>query len=197
MKELFSSEIIRQDGETGQCGREVALVNLSPRQAKERGLLTSGTYGHTGSILYEHNDLSLSLANRLRAKTDLLGSTLYKLTWKERVTPLGRLIPALRASVRRISDNGCAGWPTPTTRDHKDGDCHDQLENGKIKLNSLLGREVQLTAIGQTLSGSPASTGKRGRLNPAHSRWLMGLTTAWDDCAAMVTLSSRRKQSRS
>ncbi|MDG3444519.1 hypothetical protein P5F91_28900, partial [Nitrospirillum amazonense] len=30
-----------------QSGREVALANLSPRQAKERGLMTSGTYGRT------------------------------------------------------------------------------------------------------------------------------------------------------
>jgi hypothetical protein len=41
------------------------------------------------------------------------GGTLYALTWKERVTPAGRRICALRASVRRTSDSGCTGWPTP------------------------------------------------------------------------------------
>jgi len=38
------------------------------------------------------------LENRLRARTASVGSTLYKLTWKDRVTPAGLSIPALRAS---------------------------------------------------------------------------------------------------
>jgi hypothetical protein len=61
--------------------------------------------------------LQSSLASRLRAKTASLGSTLYKLTWKERATPSGRSIPALRASARPTSDKGSigpeSGWPTP------------------------------------------------------------------------------------
>src|SRR5262245_33389149 len=35
----------------GQCGRALAPVNLSARQAKEAGLLTSGTYGPHGFTL--------------------------------------------------------------------------------------------------------------------------------------------------
>lgn len=54
------------------------------------------------------------LESRLRAQTDGLGSTLYRLRWKCWVTPLGRRIPALRASARPISDSACIGWPTPT-----------------------------------------------------------------------------------
>lgn len=47
------------------------------------------------------------------------GSTLYTLTWKDRVTPSGRLICALRASGRHISDNGSGlwGWPTASASD--------------------------------------------------------------------------------
>ncbi|MFC5428061.1 hypothetical protein ACFPTO_04440 [Paraburkholderia denitrificans] len=41
------------------------------------------------------------------------GSTLFTLTWKERATPSGRSISALRASVRRTSGSGCGSWPTP------------------------------------------------------------------------------------
>jgi len=33
--------------------------------------------------------------------------------WKQRITPAGRLIYALRASARRTSGKGCTGWPTP------------------------------------------------------------------------------------
>jgi len=38
------------DGEIDQSGQEVVLANLSARQAKEKGLLMSGTYGQRGSI---------------------------------------------------------------------------------------------------------------------------------------------------
>ena len=43
------------------------------------------------------------------------GSLEYLLTWKERVTPAGRVICALRASGRRTSGSGFTGWPTPNT----------------------------------------------------------------------------------
>lgn len=101
-----------------RCGPEAARANLSARQAKDLGLLTSGTYGLHGNISSESAALTSSLANRLRAKTDLLGSTLFKLTWKERVTPSGRAIPAQRASARPTSDNASGSWPTPQARDH-------------------------------------------------------------------------------
>ena len=101
---------------TPRSGPAVVRANLSARQAEAAGLLTSGTYGHTGSTLLESAVLSDSLANRLRARTRSLGSTLYNLIWKARATPQGRLIFALRASARRISANDCTGWPTPVAQ---------------------------------------------------------------------------------
>lgn len=111
-----------QDGPTTVLSGPVpAHASLSARQAKEMGLLTSGTYGRTSTGLFKTADLQSSLASRLRAETDLAGSTLYKLTWKDRATPAGRSIPALRASVRRTSDNGSIGldkgWTTPQAHD--------------------------------------------------------------------------------
>lgn len=90
------------------------LANLSARQAKELGLLTSGTCGPRSSTLSGSVALQQSLASKLQAATDSTGSTLYALTWKVRPTPLGRPICALRASVRRTSANDSTGWPAPT-----------------------------------------------------------------------------------
>jgi hypothetical protein len=90
-------------------------ASLSARQAEAAGLLTSGTYGRTSSTSSASAALADALANRLRPLTASLGSTLYKLTWKARVTPQRRLIYALRASAPRISANGFIGWPTPET----------------------------------------------------------------------------------
>ena len=103
-----------QDGRmTAPSGQDPVPASLSARQAKEKGLLTSGTCGPPSSVSSASAALTSFLASRLQALTALHGSTLYRLTWKQRTTPAGRSIPALRASVPRTSDNGCTGWPTP------------------------------------------------------------------------------------
>jgi hypothetical protein len=76
--------------------------------------MTSGTYGRPGTGSFRSNDLRLSLESKLRTVTDSLGSTLFQLTWKTAVTPSGRSISRLAASVRRTSGNDCFSWPTPT-----------------------------------------------------------------------------------
>jgi len=98
-------------------GPDPALANLSARQAGERGLLTSGTYGRTGFTSSGSAGLQSSLENRLRARLPLSGLTLFRMTWRVRVTPLGRLICALRASVRSTSGSDCGSWATPTSVD--------------------------------------------------------------------------------
>lgn len=98
----------------GRSGQVPAHASLSARQAKEKGLLTSGTYGPpcigwSGSVA-----LSLSLASNLQVLTQMTGSTLYRLTWKPWVMPSGRVRFRLRASVPRTSGTELIGWPTPT-----------------------------------------------------------------------------------
>lgn len=105
-----------QDGQTAVLfGRDPVRASLSARQAEEQGLLMSGTSGRTGTTSSASASLQSYLASRLQAKTASAGSTLYKLTWKQRDTPSQLKISALRASVRRTSDSasGSSGWPTP------------------------------------------------------------------------------------
>ena len=103
------------------CGLVHAHANLSARQAKELGLLTSGTYGRRGSGSSSSAALQQYLASRLPALTRWSGSTLFNLTWKERVTPSGLRICALRASVPRTSGSGFGSWPTPQLSDTTGG----------------------------------------------------------------------------
>lgn len=99
----------------GPSGPEAAPVSLSARQAEEAGLLTSGTYGRTGTISLNSRALQACLASKLRRRMGYYGSTLYRLTLKDRITASGRAIFALRASAAPISDSAfiSSGWPSP------------------------------------------------------------------------------------
>lgn len=106
---------------TSPSGPAPARANLSARQAEAAGLLTSGTYGLTSTTSYESAALAESLVSKLRLLTASHGSTLYKMTWKVRVTPQQRLIYALRASAPRTSASVCIGWPAPRSIDGSKG----------------------------------------------------------------------------
>ena len=102
---------------TPRSGPVHAPASHSAAPAKVTDSTTLATSGPTSIASSPHSDLHELWASRLQALMPSSGGTLYALTWKERVTPAGRRICALRASVRRTSDSGCTGWPTPTKSD--------------------------------------------------------------------------------
>lgn len=105
-----------------------------------------------------------------------------------------------------------AGWPTPQCADDNNSrmpaertlafaeqrltrknKCSNLAQTAQGTLQGWETGPARLTASGEMLTGSDAGMESGGQLNPAHSRWLMGLPPEWDDCAATVTPSSRRK----
>jgi hypothetical protein len=142
---------------TEQCGQAAALVSLSARQAAGLGLLTSGTSGRTGSTSSASAALQASLENRLRARTQGLGSTLFKMTWKPWVTPSGRSRFRLRASALRTSETGCIGWPTPNCTTGQGGQAK-RMETGRSNLIDA----VMLASWPTPMAGTPAQNGNNG-----------------------------------
>lgn len=99
---------------TPTSGPGRALASRSATRARGREFSTLDIFGQHGSHSSASVALQSSLESRLRARMALGGSTLFRLTWNDAVTPSGRRICALRASVLRTPDSGCTSWPTPT-----------------------------------------------------------------------------------
>jgi len=103
-----------RDGPTiGRCGRGRARAKATRVLASERATTTNATCGPITSISSASVALQRSLVSKLRTQFDSVGSTVYKQTWKERVTPSGLRYWEHTARAATTSDSDCFGWPTP------------------------------------------------------------------------------------
>jgi hypothetical protein len=171
---------------------------VSPENKKET--TTSDIYGQPFLISLESKRLQQSLVNRLQAQLGTVGSTLYKQTWKTKVTPLGWQYCQLVASGHRTKGTDCGllpkVWPTPAARDWKDtGDLSKSMirKDGKSRLDCVP-RVAQM--LGQNQKTSIAEMEKRApsQLNPRFSLWLMGYPIEWAYCGERVTPLSRKSR---
>jgi len=168
---------------TSQRGPAVALASLSARQAKERGLLTSGICGPRPSTSSPmQNDATYRfMESRLRAVVSCLGSTLYGLTWKQQATPSGRSFSLLRASVLRSSGKGRSGWRQPSATDDKRG--------VMAKPDSKAGQHSLNTEA--SLSGWPAPRTVTGGAESAERKQELGrMESGGGDLQAVVLLAA-------
>ena len=129
-----ASGLTHCEGPDGQmripCGQGHARVSHSVQPDGSAASTISVISGPHGSGSSESVSLTSSLASRLRAALGSRGSTLFRLTWKERHTPSGRSIPALRASARRTSDSDSTSWPSPVSEDAESGARHGYMQAG-------------------------------------------------------------------
>lgn len=98
---------------TVTSGPQAVPANHSPAQESVKRKRTKGIFGQSSFHSSPHEDLSFSLASRLRAVTDSHGSTMYDLTWETVTTPMGFVLPRLAATARRTEESGCTSWPSP------------------------------------------------------------------------------------
>ena len=91
-------------------------------------------------------------------------------------------------------------WPTPKAHDGEFGTpmtterpMEKSTHLATIAKITASPQPARLTASGVLLTGSSAGMESGGQLAPSHSRWLMGLPPAWDECAPDAPRKLRKK----
>lgn len=173
-------------GEMEKSGLEAAPAPASAQQEKAKGLQTLVTSGLIGRDSLRSAALQQSLESRLLRRLDTAGSTLFKLTWRHKTTPLGRLYLERAASVLRTSDKGCTSVPTPNTMDTLPPMDYERRLNhpsrpGRTTSGNL--REVvTLGSVPTPMAGSPATETYNAAGNTDYSRRIVELAAVPSPC---------------
>lgn len=173
---------------TDMCGRLVALANLSARQAKEKGLMMSGTYGLLSSTSSASENLTRCLGNKLQKNMASRGLMVFRVTWKQSTTPSGQRLQVQQVAVLPTSDSGYTSWPTPSARDFRSDSSKktdEEIYSNGGKSGKPLPRIIR-KHLGLTPYGNKARMAYGDQPNPEFVCWLMGYKTAWVRLGALV-----------
>lgn len=161
-------------------------VSHSAQQESNSEKQTNATSCRISSTLLSSAISKQFLASKFQPPCDTAGSMTYAMKWSEKTTPSGRLYSQQQAKVDRISDSDCTGWPTPNVLPASN-DVNLQCSGDGRATPNKLGWAAALASFGLTQTGFTAETKSTGQLNPALSRWLIGLPESW--CIAAIQAS--------
>jgi hypothetical protein len=166
--------------------QEDTLANLSPLQVEKKVKKIQDTSGQSILDLSKNSD-QLGLLEKMLVDTLNLVSTPYSRTWRVKVTPQGRLVFQLRASVQTTKEKESGLWPTPAAHEGRLG--YQRRDTGKK------GTQKSLTTIVIDEEGGREKT--TGQLNPTWVEWLMGYPIGWTDLNVSETALSHKSPTTS
>lgn len=169
-----------------EFGRALVPANLSARQAKGLGLLTSGIYGQRSTISLASANLMSSLANKLAVALDLNGSPEFSLIWKGLDIGRGAVIYALRGRARLICDSDFIGLPTPTVTSILEKECPVAAGRVRILPSGNL-RKTTKNGTEGSMNWSQWVLAKGWLPTPKLALFLMGYPVDWAQCAEPET----------
>lgn len=149
---------------------------------------TSGLYGARSS---KKATLQSSLESRLQVRLHKCGSILFPVIWKEKATPSGRRLCAVKPLRTRSKGNASISLPTLAAREGRDWSRAEIL----ARLDKNDGVAKRICALSSQLRSSQEIVG----LNPSFGAWMMTLPIEYHSCiaTAMRSLRTSRQSSSS
>ena len=194
MKNLNQTDILKSTS-----SQEDTLVNLSPSQVANKVKKIRDTSGQKCLDL-SRNSGRLGLLEKTLVGMLNSVSTPYSRTWRVKVTPQGRLVFQLRASVPTIRGRESGLWRTPDAHGGRGPSSkermkmklekkmpislNDQVAHPNLMWSTPTARDWRSgKASEKTLAKNtrPLSEQTGGQLNPTWVEWLMGYPKGWTD----------------
>lgn len=164
-------------------------ANLSARQAKDLGLLMSGTSGQPGTTSSHSESLQNSLESKFLTRLKRDGLISSETTWKHRIMPSGRFVSVLTRRGGQSKGSVSTLLPSISAREWRDRSQALIL----ARLDRGDGVAKRICSLSPALRLSQEIVG----LNPCFGLWLMGLPQTWAHCMPLETPSTLKRRRNS